>query len=220
MSDRADDSNARGGTDVESELVKHRYDRVAPIYDAMEWVLEWLSFGGWRRQLWSRVVGPEVLEVGVGTGKNLSMYPDNLEITAIDISPKMLERARRRAEQLDVDVKLMEADAQRLPFDDDQFDTGMTTFVFCSVPDAVRGLRELRRVVRPGGQLIMLEHVLSEQPILRPLMRWLDWLPSHIWGAHIDRQTVENVRESGFEEVRETNLALDVVKRIEGRVPE
>ena len=202
----------------QTDLVRRRYDRVAPIYDAMEWVAEF-RFSKWRRDQWDRVEGDEILELGVGTGKNLPYYPEGRDITAIDIAPKMLKRARRRAEKEGVEVALLEADAQDLPFDDNSFDAAVATFVFCSVPDPVQGLKEALRVVRPGGQLILVEHVLSGLPVLHSLMRWFDWLPVHVWGAHIDRQTVKNVERAGFSEVRETPLALDVVKRIEARVP-
>ena len=202
----------------ETDLIKRRYDRVAPFYDAMEWFAERFRFSKWRPDVWEAVEGETVLEVGVGTGKNFAYYPDGREYTALDISPKMLERARRRAGELDVDVKLVEGDAQALPFDDDSFESAVTTFVFCSVPDPVQGLRELRRVVEPGGQLVMLEHVLSKKRLLRTLMKWFDVLPYRIWGAHIDRETVEHTRVAGFDPVEETDLWLDVVKRIEARV--
>ena len=107
------------------------------------------------------------------------------------------------------------ADAQALPFSDGIFDAAVTSCVFCSVPDPVAGLREVLRILRPGGRLLMLEHVLSRKPVLRQLMRWLDPVPVHLWGAHIDRDTVANVRQAGFAVEVERDLALDIVKRIE-----
>lgn len=154
----------------ETAIVRRRYDRVAPFYDALEWFMERHSLSKWRPDLWARVEGDSVLEVGVGTGKSFENYPRDRQITAVDISPKMLEQAKRRADKLGVDVRLVEGDAQALPFEDNSFDSVVTTCVFCSVPDPVQGLREIHRVLKPGGKLLMLEHVLSHKPVLRTLI--------------------------------------------------
>lgn len=199
----------------ETATIRRRYDRVAPFYDTLEWFMERHSLSKWRPDLWARVEGDCVLEVGVGTGKSLHDYPRDRDVMAVDISPKMLERARRRADKLGVDVTLIEADVQALPFEDCSFDSVVTTCVFCSVPDPVKGLREIHRVLKPGGRVLMLEHVLSHKPVFHRLMRWFDFLPYRIWGAHINRETVDNVRRAGFDSVEETNLSLDIVKRIE-----
>ena len=196
-----------------------RYDRNARFYDLMESLPE-KRFTPWRRELWSRVRGPRVLEVGVGTGKNIPYYPKGIEVTAIDLSPRMLERARIRAGRTGAAVDLIEADAQALPFPDASFDAAVATFVFCSVPDPVLGLSEMRRVLVPGGQLLLLEHVLSRKPALKPVMRLLNPLTVRVSGANIDRETVENVRGAGFANMRVEDLWLDVVKLIEARVPE
>ncbi len=173
----------------------------------------------WRRDLWSLVHSGSILEIGVGTGKNIPYHPKKQTVTALDLSENMLLRARRKAQRLGVSVKLEVGDVQQLDYPDASFDVAVATFVFCSVPDPVLGLHELRRVLKPGGQLLLLEHVLSEGPWLRRLMKWLDPLPFHIWGAHLDRDTVHNVRSAGFEQVTDVDLSLDVVKRIEARVP-
>lgn len=202
----------------ETATTRARYDRIAPVYDLMEWWMELFWLRRWRRELWSRVGAAEaLLELGVGTGKNLPFHPAGGRVTAVELSERMLARARGRARRLGRDVALRVADVQELPFADASFDTVVATFLFCSVPDPVRGLAEARRVLRPGGRLLLLEHVLSERPLVRRLMRWLDPVPLHVWGAHIDRDTVGNVRRAGFEDVRVARLALDVVVRIEAR---
>ncbi len=198
----------------ETEITRRRYDRIAPVYDAIEWVME-LRVRRWRRALWERVEGRKLIELGVGTGKNLPYHPAGVQVTAVDLSPKMLERARRRAERLGSTVELELADVQQLPYPDGTFDVAVATFLFCSVPDPVLGLREARRVLKPGGKLFLMEHVLSEIPVLRGLMRFFDPIPVRVWGAHIDRETVGNVERAGFRHIRTTNLSLDVVKRIE-----
>lgn len=149
--------------------------------------------------------------------QNIRYYPEGRDVVAMDISERMLARARHRAERLSATVRLEVGDAQVLSYADASFDVVVATFLFCSVPDPVLGLTEAKRVLKPGGQLLLVEHVASQRPVLRRLMQWLDPIPLHIWGAHIDRDTVDNVRRAGFIDVADTNLSLDVVKRIEAR---
>jgi phosphatidylethanolamine/phosphatidyl-N-methylethanolamine N-methyltransferase len=197
----------------ETALVRRRYDRIAPLYDALEWLMERRA-RRWRRDQWALVQGRRILELGVGTGRNMLHYPRDREVVATDISPRMLARAERRAGRYGVRARLELADAQALPYADASFDTVVATFVFCSVPDPLRGLREALRVLAPGGQLLLVEHVLSRRPLLRRLMRGLDPISLRMSGAHIDRETVENVRHAGFASIETVDLSLDVVKRI------
>jgi phosphatidylethanolamine/phosphatidyl-N-methylethanolamine N-methyltransferase len=186
---------------------KSRYNRIAPVYDLMEAIVERFAFRRWRERLWSQVDGNRVLEVGVGTGKNLSHHPSEIQVTAVDLSDKMLERAQRRAQELDTEVDLRLMDAQRLVFPDAAFDVAVATFVFCSVPDPVLGLRELGRAVRPGGQILLLEHVRVNKPVIGKLMDLLDLFVVRLMGPHINRRTVENVRKAGLEIERVEELA-------------
>lgn len=203
----------------ETEATRRRYDRIAPIYDALQWCLEF-RFPHWRRDLWQLVrSGERTLEIGVGTGKSFPFYPAGADVTAFDISDKMLERAKFRAKRLGTEVTLQVADAQQMPFADATFGSVVTTFVFCSVPNPMQGLREARRVLKPGGRLLMIEHVLSERPWLRCLMRWLDPATHRLWGAHIDRETVKTVVAAGFEITEVQDLSGDVVKRILAKAP-
>lgn len=143
------------------------YDRVAPLYDLYTSPMERMGGLEARRRLLARARG-RVLEVGVGTGLGLEHYPPGVELTGLDISPRMLQRARRRAERLGRQVELVQGDAEHLDFPDDSFDTVTATCVFCSVADPVRGLRELRRVVRPDGQVLLYEHVRPRGPVMGP----------------------------------------------------
>lgn len=180
------------------DQVAHRYDRIARFYDAVEAPMDLL--GGRRRR--ARCVAAatgRTLEVGIGTGRNIDLYPTDVEVTGIDISAAMLARAEKRAGGLHRTVRLERADVERLPYPDSSFDTVCATCVFCSVPDPVAGLREVARVTRPDGQVRLLEHV-------RPRNRLLGWLADRLSpftqsliGPAINRRTEDNVRAAGLE---------------------
>ena len=201
-----------GMTDNRTAKIRKRYNRIAGVYDWLEAPMEHM-FGKWRREMMDYVHG-DVLEVGVGTGKNLPYYPDDVSVTAIDFSPPMVRKARARAAELDTHIDVVEMDAQDLDFEDNRFDTAVTSCVFCSVPDPVQGLKEIRRVCKPDGSLVMLEHVRSNKPILGPLMDVVDPIPVRIYGAHINRQTVANLKKAGFRNIEVHDLWLDIVKLI------
>ncbi len=177
-------------------LTRARYQRISSMYDRMESMTEQRS-RRWRQKLWAQVRGPRVLEVGVGTGKNIEFWPAGLDVVGIDLTPGMLAAARRRAETLNRKADLRLGDVQALDFPDASFDTAVTTFVFCSVPDPILGLRELARVVRPDGQVLLLEHMRSANSIVGSIMDVLNLAVRYL-GMNINRRTVENVRAAGL----------------------
>lgn len=160
--------------------------------------MEVARYRRWRDRIWGLVEGSPTLEVGVGTGRNFSHHPLRADLTGIDLSPRMLGRARRRIGESAADLDLALMDAQDLGLMEGAFRNAVATFVFCSVPDPVRGLREMRRVLVPGGRLLLLEHVRSPNPALGRVMDWLNPLIVRITGANINRDTVANVKRAGF----------------------
>ncbi len=207
----------RESTTDATELARKRYDRTAAVYDLCEAITETFGYRKWRKLLWGKVEGIHILEVGVGTGKNFSCYPPDVVVTAIDFSDRMLKRAKDRASEQKVKACLQQMDIQNLNFADNTFDTVVASFVFCSVPDPVRGLREVHRVCKPGGQIILLEHVLSANPILGWLMNLVNPLAVRIRGANINRRTVENILRSRLRIEQVTDLFAGIFKLIEAR---
>ncbi len=194
---------------------RKRYNRIAFLYDLMEAPLERLRFAAWRHKLPDAIQGSRALEVGVGTGKNLAYYPAGVEITAVDLSPRMLSRARKKALRNHAKVTLLEMDAQQLAFPDHCFDTVFATFVFCSVPDPVAGLRELHRVCKPGGRLLLLEHMRPENSIAGLFFDLFNPLVVRMMGANINRRTLANVKAAGWKIQVEQKLSWDIVRWIE-----
>lgn len=178
-------------------LTRARYQRIASIYDKMEGLME-RRVRPWRQKLWQLVNGPRILEVGVGTGKNMEFWPSNMQMTGIDLTPGMLQKAHQRIKSLNFKADLRLGDVQSLEFPSASFDTAVSTCVFCSVPDPIQGLRELGRVVRPCGEILLLEHVRIDRPVIGTLMDILAPLIVQINGANINRRTVESVRMAGL----------------------
>lgn len=198
-----------------TELTKNRYDRNAWIYDLCQLPMECMGFSRSRKDIWSKVIGHDILEVGVGTGKNIPFYPKDKNITAIDISPKMLEKAIKKAKSLGVTARFLEMDVQKLEFEDNAFDTIITTCVFCSVPDPILGFNEMRRVIRPDGRLLMMEHMRPGNPMLGLIFDLLNPIVVRIMGANINRETMKNIELGGWTVKNEENIFMDFVKLIE-----
>jgi ubiquinone/menaquinone biosynthesis C-methylase UbiE len=200
-----------------TETAKKRYNRIAPLYDLVDGLMERFFHDKWRKLLWSKVEGIHILEVGVGTGKNFPYYPADAEITAIDFSEKMLRRAEDKVNKQKARVHLMYMDVQNLEFEDNTFDTAVASFVFCSVPDPVRGLMEIERVCKPEGKVVLLEHVQSANRIVGWLMNLSNPLVARIMGSNINRLTENNVVKSGLVVEQVTDLGTGIIKLIEAR---
>ena len=190
---------------------------MAPYFEGLEAVMEGLFFKNWRKKLWEKVEGYHILEIGVGTGKNFDYYPAGARITAIDFSPEMLKQAAHKKDRKAASVELNLMDVQSLDFADNSFDTVIGSFVFCSVPLPLKGLKELHRVCKPGGQVLLLEHVLSSKPLIAKVMNFINPAIVALAGANINRNTVKNVKACGFASVRVDERSGDIIKLIEAR---
>lgn len=191
---------------------REKWDWLSLTYDLMTFG-EDRRQGGEKRRLFAKIHGRTLL-VAVGTGNDLKYLPSDCNLIAIDISPRMIQRARTKARSEGGNIRMVLTDAQRLPFADQTFDTVLTVCTFCSIPDPVEGLQELYRVLKPGGRLLMFEHVRSK---IGPFALFLDFMTflTRKFGPDLNRDTVGNVLQAGFQLQREENVYLDIVKAIE-----
>lgn len=192
------------------------WNRNALFYDLMTCLFErWGSSPRIKKAMVSQVKG-QVLEVGIGTGNSIRYYPSGLNIAAIDISSKMLARAQKKGAAYPGTLRLELMDVEKLGFRDNSFDTVVATCVFCSVPDPVAGLKEVARVLKPGGRLLMFEHVLSKNKVVAWIMNAINPLFSWLFGPNINRDAAKNVSRAGLQLLKdEAVMAGDIFRRID-----
>ncbi|MBC8167775.1 MAG: class I SAM-dependent methyltransferase [Bryobacteraceae bacterium] len=192
--------------------LQRKWDGAARWYDLATVALEALVFRRLRSRLLKLAVG-RVLEVAAGSGLNLTHYPGGLDITAVDLSPGMLIRARNRGAR-----KVAVMDAEHLAFKDGSFDTVVSTLGTCTFPDPVEALREMRRVCRPGGSVLLLEHGRSNRAALAA---WQDRRAPK-WAVHLgcwwNREPLENMRKAGLQPRTATHSLLGMVHVIQASV--
>lgn len=172
---------------------------MASFYELSDWRYEFFRYRRLRPVVWSYARG-ETLELGVGTGLNIPYYPIGAEITAIDFSPRMLEKAKRRAARIGRRVRLHLMDVTDLRFEAASFDCAVATFLFCVLPDEIqpKALSEIERVLKPGGRLILLDYVYSQKRWRRLGMRLMAPIVQWLYGARFDRRTSDFLREGGW----------------------
>jgi ubiquinone/menaquinone biosynthesis C-methylase UbiE len=206
-------------TDEERVRWAQYWDRSAPRTDAAMRFMDRVLFRDSRAWVCGRAVG-EVFEVAVGTGLNLPHYPDDVTVRGIDLSPAMIELARARAVELGRTVDLRLGDAEHLDLPDRSVDSVVCTFALCGIPDHRRALGEMVRVLRPGGLLVLADHVAAIAAPVRAV-QWLTELGSvRFMGEHFRRRPADVVRELELEVVEIERFAGGVVERLVARRPE
>lgn len=194
------------------------WDKAAPRYNKQIAFYERVWFGGGRDWLGAQARG-RVLEVAVGTGRNLSHYPSEAKITGIELSPAMLAIAKERAADLDREVDLQEGDAAHLPFAGASFDTAVCALSLCSIPNPGQAISEMHRVLVPGGQLLLLDHVGSTWPPLYAAQWLVERVTRRTAGEHMTRRHFQLVEDTGFDIVETRRLKAGTVERIRAVKP-
>ncbi|MFH9616806.1 class I SAM-dependent methyltransferase [Streptomyces pratensis] len=202
----------------ENERLRHLWKEYAPRYDSDMVRLERMLLDDGRAWACGQAKG-DVLEVAVGSGRNMEFYPDGISVTGIDLSPEMLDLARSRAAELGREVALREGDAHAMPFEDDTFDTVVCTLGLCSVPDHRVVIGEMYRVLRPGGRLVLLDHVGSHIRLVRWWQRTLEKAMLRQCGDHQTRRPFPLVKQAGFLIEHRDRRKLGVVERVAARKP-
>jgi ubiquinone/menaquinone biosynthesis C-methylase UbiE len=195
------------------------WDRIAPRYDQDMRRLEPLLFGRDARPLVCAQAHGDVLDIAIGTGLNLPHYPSGVRLTGVDLSSVMLNAAAKRAADLGLTVELSEADAEHLPFDDASFDTVACTLSLCSVGDDWAAIAEMHRVLRPGGQLLLLDHVAATNRILLTLQRLWEKVTLRFAGDHQTRHPLPLVERAGLVVTDSRRTKLGTVERLRAIKP-
>ena len=207
------------GPDSSVERVRRIYDASAVNYDRMIRLPELLLFGAGREWATGRAAG-RTLEVAVGTGRNLPYYPRDIPLMGVDVSRQMLDIAKQRAARLRREVEFQLADAQALPFADCCFDVVVATLALCSIPDDQAAVDEMSRVLRPGGRLVLLEHVRSPLAPVRAVQRVLHPLFLRAQADHLLREPERRVHVAGMDVEHLQRSKLGIVLRLVARKPQ
>jgi ubiquinone/menaquinone biosynthesis C-methylase UbiE len=205
-----------------SKALDHRrkaWAELAPKYDKKIEFFERKVLGEEHRSWACSKASGETLEVAIGTGLNLPHYPPDVLLTGIDLSPEMLALARVRAEEVGRAVDLREADAQDLPFADASFDTVVCTYSLCNVPDDSIAIREMKRVLKPGGQLVLVDHIRSAVTPLMWIQKIWELFSIRMDGDHQTRRPSIHVKAAGFEVQTRERMRWGILERLVATKP-
>lgn len=203
-----------------NELRRKAWEKEAAGYDKRIGFVERRLLGVEHRRWACSRAGGFALEVAVGTCLNLPHYPADIRLVGIDLSPEMLAIGRRRVVELGRDVDLRVGDAHELPFPDAGFDSVVCTYSLCNIPDNVRAIGEMKRVLKPGGTLLLVDHVRSTSRPLFWIQRGIEALSARTQGEHMTRRQLPHVEAAGFEVQEHGRLRAGVVERLVALKPD
>jgi ubiquinone/menaquinone biosynthesis C-methylase UbiE len=210
--------DGRRTRETATEKQRRVWDAYAADYDRQIAFLERVAFAQGRAWIAERARG-RTLDVGIGTGRNLEYYSGGVDVTGVDLSPEMLAVARRRAEELGRVVELREADAEQLPFADGTFDSAVCALSLCNIPDPVQALNEMRRVLLPGGRLLLLDHVASTWPPVWAVQWLVERWTVRSAGEHFTRRPLPLLGEAGFQVLEARRGKAGTVERVHAQKP-
>ena len=195
------------------EVTRNKWDNAAATFDLMAGFGPEERWEPYKKERFANMGDGNILFLALGTGLDLPAFPEGKSITAIDISQKMIDQAQPRIEAYNGTVDAQQADVHDMPYEDGQFDQVFTSCTFCSVPNPIDGLKAIKRVLKPGGDLYMFEHTGSRYFPFSVMMNAMTQITRRI-GPDMNRTTVENVKAAGFDLKKVTHVYLDVVKTI------
>lgn len=191
---------------------KKSYDGVAQVFDLLRGG-DMRRWGPSQQTLFKNLKG-KILYIGIGTGQEIVNFPAGLDITAVDLSYEMLNRSKARVQNYQGKIHRCQMDAELTAFKDNSFDTVLTVCVLCSVSHPINCLQELKRVLKPDGELVMFEHVLSKNPVYALILKSMSTITEYLEGTYLDRDTVANTEKAGFKIHSHKNVYLDIVKAL------
>jgi ubiquinone/menaquinone biosynthesis C-methylase UbiE len=198
-----------------NDKVRRSWAKQAPRYDKSIGFFERRVFGRSHRPWACARASGEVLEVAIGTGLNLPHYPEGVRLTGLDLSAEMLEIARKRAANLGREIELREGDAHALPFGNESFVVVVCTYSLCNIPDAAQAVTEMKRVLRPGGKLVLVDHIRSPVKPVFLLQKTIEFFSRRLEGEHMTRRPLDQVKASGFDVMERDRLgAGGIVERL------
>lgn len=202
----------------ETERIRRLYEKEAPKYDRAMGRWDRILFAGTREWVCAQASG-DVLEIAIGTARNLPFYPPDVRLTGVELSPAMLEVARKKTKETGREADLRLGDAEALDFEAESFDTVICTYSLCTIPDDGAAVREAKRVLRPGGKFVLAEHVRSPVGVVGAIERLIEPLAIRFGGDHLTREPLEHLAAEGFIVEKVERSKLGIVELVRARKP-